>query len=146
MSEARNELAGRLTEGGHELDVRVYYEDTDFTGVVYHGRFLNFFERGRSDYLRLLGIHHAELKEGRFGESLAFAVRKIDVDFFLPAEIDDVLVVRSRFTEAKGARIEILQEIYKGEQLISAAKVLVVVINLEGRPRRLPAEVLAKLQ
>jgi acyl-CoA thioester hydrolase len=69
------DLAGRLDQSGHVLPVRVYYEDTDFTGIVYHGAYVRFFERARSDFLRLIGIHHSELAEGDDGTSLAFAVR-----------------------------------------------------------------------
>ena len=84
------DLAGRLVPGGHVLPVRVYFEDTDFSGVVYHGSYIRFMERGRSDFLRLLGVGHHALDSGEHGESLAFAVRKLVVDFLKPARIDDL--------------------------------------------------------
>ena len=82
-------IAGRLTDGGHELRQRVYFEDTDFSGRVYHARYLQFLERGRSDYLRLLGIHHRELAE----DGLSFAVSRMEIDFRRPATIDDLLTI-----------------------------------------------------
>ena len=87
--------------GGHELLQRVYFEDTDFSGRVYHARYLHFMERGRSDYLRLLGIHHRELA----AEGLAFAVRRMEIDFLRPAAIDDVLTIRTAALGVGGARI-----------------------------------------
>ena len=77
MSDLGKGLAGELTDFGHRLVQRVYYEDTDFTGVVYHARYLQFFERGRTDYLRLSGVHHAELDDGTHGEKLAWIVRRL---------------------------------------------------------------------
>lgn len=139
------DLAGRYEGDLHVLPVRVYYEDTDFTGVVYHGAYVRFFERGRSDFLRLAGIHHTELKEGRFGQSLAFAVRSMSIDFFKPAAIDDALEIRTRFVDQKGARIFLRQEIFKAETRLVSADVTVAVITADGRPTRLPAELAARL-
>ena len=139
------DLAGRLTPEGHSLDVRVYFEDTDFSGVVYHARYLHFLERGRTDYLRLHGIGHRELMDGRFGEPMAFAVRHMDIDFLAPARIDDVLSVETRTRLLGGARIVLDQRIVKGEALLLTAKVKVAVISPQGRPRRMPAEVAARL-
>lgn len=132
------DLAGRLGEGGHVLPVRVYYEDTDFTGIVYHGAYVRFFERARSDFLRLLGIHHAELAKGINGVTLAFAVKSMTLDFQRPAKIDDVLSVRTSLAEFKGARIKLDQLIYRGDELLVSAAVTVAVINGDGKPTRLP--------
>ena len=139
------DLAGRLDDGVHVLPVRVYYEDTDFTGIVYHGAYVRFFERGRSDFLRLAGIHHSRLKAGETGQSLAFAVRSMNLDFRKPATIDDVLEVRTRLTELKGARIVLDQEIHRGEDLLVAAHVVVAVITADGKPTRLPADLAGRL-
>lgn len=133
------DLAGRLDSSGHVLPVRVYYEDTDFTGIVYHGAYVRFFERARSDFLRLLGIHHKELAEGADGMALAFAVRTMTLDFQKPAKIDDVLEVRTSLAEYKGARIKLDQLISRGDELLVSAAVTVAVITTEGRPTRLPA-------
>ncbi|MEP3049150.1 MAG: YbgC/FadM family acyl-CoA thioesterase [Roseibium sp.] len=139
------DLSGRLSEGGHVLPVRVYYEDTDFTGIVYHGAYVRFFERARSDFLRLLEIHHAELADGVHGISLAFAVRTMTLDFQKPAKIDDVLEVRTSLVEHKGARVKLDQLIYNGEDLLVSAAVTVAVITSEGKPTRLPVALAEKL-
>ena len=140
------DLAGRLEQGQHVLPVRVYYEDTDFTGIVYHGAYVRFFERGRSDFLRLCGIHHREL-HGRDGApGLAFAVRAMALDFKKPARIDDVLDVRTRLIDHKGARISLEQRILRGEDLLVGASVTVAVITLDGRPTRLPEDLAQKLE
>ncbi|WP_305986883.1 tol-pal system-associated acyl-CoA thioesterase [Roseibium sp. MMSF_3544] len=135
------DLSGRLEEGGHVLPVRVYYEDTDFTGIVYHGAYVRFFERARSDFLRLIGIHHKELAKG----GLAFAVRGMTLDFQKPARIDDVLEVHTSLSEFKGARVKLDQLVYRGEELLVSAAVTVAVITQEGRPTRLPVNLAEKL-
>ncbi len=139
------DLAGRLEGSKHVLPVRVYYEDTDFTGIVYHGAYVRFFERGRSDFLRLLGIHHAELKAGADGQSLAFAVRTMSLDFRKPATIDDMLEVKTQLVEQKGARIVLSQEINRGPDLLVRAEVVVAVITSEGRATRLPGHLAERL-
>lgn len=139
------DLSGRLEDGGHVLPVRVYYEDTDFTGIVYHGAYVRFFERARSDFLRLIGIHHKELAEGVHGNMLAFAVRGMTLDFQKPARIDDILEVHTSLSEYKGARIKLDQLVYRGEELLVSAAVTVAVITKEGRPTRLPVKLSEKL-
>ena len=123
--------------------VRVYYEDTDFSGVVYHARYLHFFERGRTEALRSCGISHTELLARP--EPLAFAVRKMTTEWVAPARIDDLLEVVTRFAEVKGARMRVNQEIRRAGALIARADVEAVCMNLDGRPRRLPAEIAARL-
>ncbi|WP_198338233.1 tol-pal system-associated acyl-CoA thioesterase [Labrenzia sp. VG12] len=140
------DLSGRLEEGGHVLPVRVYYEDTDFTGIVYHGAYVRFFERARSDFLRLMGIHHADMASGAHGASLAFAVRSMTLDFQKPARIDDVLEVHTSLAEYKGARIRLDQLIHRGDELLVSAAVTVAVITGEGRPTRLPQILSERLQ
>lgn len=139
------DLSGRLEEGGHVLPVRVYYEDTDFTGIVYHGAYVRFFERARSDFLRLMGVHHTEMASGVHGAELAFAVRSMTLDFQKPARIDDVLEVHTSLAEYKGARIRLDQLIHRGDDLLVSAAVTVAVITAEGRPTRLPRELSQKL-
>ncbi|KAB0678016.1 tol-pal system-associated acyl-CoA thioesterase [Aureimonas leprariae] len=138
-------LAGRLTEFGHAQSFRVYFEDTDFSGVVYHARYLHFLERARTDFLRLKGIGHRALMEGAFGEPMAFAVRHMEIDFLAPARIDDVVVVETRTVLLGGARVVLDQKIYRGEILLVAARVKVAVISPDGRPRRMPRAVAAIL-
>ena len=132
------DLAGRLTEFGHRQMVRVYYEDTDFSGIVYHASYIRFIERGRTDYIRLLGIEHSALDSGDDGERVALAVRHMDINYLKPAHIDDRLSVETRVSAAKGARMILDQRILRGEETLFTAMVTVVVINREGRPRRLP--------
>ena len=121
------------------LPVRVYYEDTDFSGVVYHANHLKFFERGRSDALRQCGVTHTDLLARE--EPLAFAVRKMNTEWLVPARIDDALEVRTRFVSVKGARMFLAQEIWRGDDLIARADVEAVCMALSGRPRRVPADV-----
>ena len=141
-------LAGELTDSGHLLRQRVYYEDTDFSGVVYHARYLHFLERGRTDCIRLLGVSQGRLHAGDADDSqgLAFVVRRMEIDFLLPARMDDILTIRTWATKLKGARMTLAQEISaKGKTLLTAT-VLVAVINAAGRPRRLPDAIAARLQ
>ena len=140
------DLAGRLIPGGHILPVRVYFEDTDFSGVVYHGAYIRYMERGRSDYLRRLGIGHDALDRGEHGEPLAFAVRRIAAEFLKPARIDDVLEVETRAADLGGARIVLSQTVRRGDTVLVTAEVTVVMINADGRARRLPEAIRAVLQ
>jgi len=129
-------LAGRIVDGEHQLFIRVYYEDTDFSGVVYYANYMKFFERGRSDFLRLLGIHHLEL--AALDIPLAFAVAHIDVRYRAPARIDDIVVVKSRSAGMKGAQFFLDQRIERDGVLLCEAKFTAVCIDFNNRPRRLP--------
>ncbi|WP_068087125.1 tol-pal system-associated acyl-CoA thioesterase [Polycladidibacter stylochi] len=129
----------------HKLPIRVYYEDTDFTGIVYHAAFLRFIERGRTEFLRLSGVHHHELDAGVHGEKLAFAVRHMDINYISPAKIDDLLEVHTSMTLLKGARIVMEQCIKRQDTTLFTAVVTIAVINEDARPRRLPAELVALL-
>ena len=126
--------AGRFEGREHRLPVRVYYEDTDFTGLVYHGNYVRYFERGRSDALRLMGIGHAELLDG--DQPTAFVVTKMDLAFLRPARIDDELVVRTLYEAVKGPRLLISQTITREGDDLCRAGVEVVCIHMDGRPRR----------
>lgn len=136
-------LSGWLTPFGHRLKARVYYADTDFSGVVYHARYLEFFERGRSDFLRLVGVHHTELAEGKHGEKIAWVVRRMEIDFVQPARIDDVLVVDTGTQAISGARITMVQTITRDGQTLVTARVEAAIIADNGRPRRFPKEWIA---
>ncbi len=125
---------GRFEGREHRLPVRVYYEDTDFTGLVYHGSYVRFFERGRTDALRTLGVGHAELLED--DRPSAFVVSTMTLRFLKPARIDDALTVMTRFEAVKGPRLIIAQSIRRGEELLCEADVVAVCIHLDGRPRR----------
>ncbi|MCT7667137.1 tol-pal system-associated acyl-CoA thioesterase [Shinella kummerowiae] len=150
MTDVNHHLSGQLTEAGHRLKQRVYYEDTDFSGVVYHARYLHFMERGRTDYLRLLGVEQGSLVLEEDREGLVFVVHRMEIDFKSPARMDDILTILTSTEKAGGAKMILNQEIRRGEQLLIAARVIIAVINSAGRPRRLPealaARFLAKTQ
>jgi acyl-CoA thioester hydrolase len=126
--------SGRFEGRVHLLAVRIYYEDTDMSGIVYHANYLKYFERGRSDFLRTVGIHHNELLKR--DPPLAFAITTIDSSFKMAARIDDCLVVHTTFDSLKGVRLGISQKIMRGDELIATAQVGAVCIDLQGKPRR----------
>ena len=136
--------AGVIQDGEHLLPVRVYYEDTDFTGVVYHANYLRYFERGRSDFLRLRGISHTDLRARE--TPIAFVVRRMEIDFARAARVDDALVIRTAYEAQKGPRILVRQKIERDGEVIASAAVEVACIRLDGRPVKPPSDVLAALQ
>jgi acyl-CoA thioester hydrolase len=140
QSELTAGLTGLLTDTGHRLAARVYYADTDFSGVVYHARYLEFLERGRSDFLRLAGVHHTELADGKHGERIAWVVRRMEIDFVSPARVDDVLMVDTRVEEISGARITMAQTLTRNGELLIRARVEAAIIGENGRPRRFPKD------
>ncbi len=132
-------LDGEIRDGQHVLTVRVYYEDTDFTGIVYHANYLRYMERGRTNYLRLLGTDHRALFEEAAKEApgFAFVVRSMNIDFLKPARMDDVLEVFTEPHEVRGASITLQQRVMRGEELLVEASVRVAFIS-DGRPRPIP--------
>ena len=134
-------LSGRLEGNQHHLLQRVYYEDTDFSGVVYHARYLHFLERGRTDYLRCLGVNQRQLAEAGDEAFLAFVVRHMDIDFKASARMDDVLEIVSWCEEVRGARMFLEQRISGDDRLLIAARVTVAMVNGQGRARRLPENI-----
>ena len=129
------DIAGRLTPDGHVLPVRVYYEDTDFSGSVYHGAYVRFLERGRSDFLRLRGISHLELD----ADGLAFAVSEMKLTFRRAARIDDVVEVATGVEALTGARVVLRQSVRRAGETLVDAVVTVALVDRDGRPRRFPA-------
>lgn len=129
-------ISGQLTARGHSLHQRVYYEDTDFSGAVYHARYLHFMERGRTDYLRCLGIGQAAMAGQEGG--LFFVVSRMEIDFKAQARMDDILTISTRTLKAHGAKMILDQQIHQGEKLLITAQVIIAVIDAGGRPRRLP--------
>jgi acyl-CoA thioester hydrolase len=128
---------GYFREGTHVLPIRVYYEDTDFSGVVYHGAFVKFLERGRTEFLRAAGVHHKEMLV--MDEPIAFTIHKLNLSYWRPARIDEALEVRTQFYTGKGVRLEADQSVWRDDVLLVSAEVTASCINLEGRPRRMPA-------
>jgi acyl-CoA thioester hydrolase len=136
------DLAGRLEpgEGGprHVLPIRVYFEDTDFSGLVYHASYLRWCERGRSDFLRLLGNDHRALSEGGAGqEPAAFVVRRMMLEYLKPARIDEVLEVETRVVAATAATLVLSQTVRRDGVRLCAAEVTVVLVSAAGRVLRL---------
>jgi acyl-CoA thioester hydrolase len=132
-------LDGEIKSGRHVMQVRVYYEDTDFTGIVYHANYLRFMERGRTNYLRLLGADHRALFEQASQEApgFHFVVRHMDLDFIRPARMDDILVIETKPSEVRGASITLHQKVRRGEELLIEAKVQVAFVS-QGRAQRIP--------
>jgi acyl-CoA thioester hydrolase len=127
------------------LSVRVYYEDTDFSGLVYHASYLRFMERARTEMLRSLGLDQKALLEGAAGAPIFFVVRSMDVDFQKPATMDDQLTVETEALELGGASLTLEQRVLRNAELLVCAKVRVVCVE-GGRARRLPPEVRAKFE
>lgn len=121
----------------HEMEVRVYYEDTDLAGIVYYANYLRFIERGRTEWVRSLGIDQGVLKRET---GLVFAVRRIEADYRIPAVFDDILRVVTTPERVTGARIIVRQEVWRAEELIFDAIVTLAILTPEGRPGRLPAD------
>ena len=131
------DLAGRIEGETHILPVRVYFEDTDFAGVVYHANYLKFCERGRSDFIRLLGIHHRELADPAAGDPSVFVVRRLEIDYLKPGRLDDVLLIVTRCAEIGGASLTLAQEVRRGKDVLARAKVTVVLVSSTGKPQRI---------
>ena len=122
----------------HRFYLRVYYEDTDFGGIVYYANYLKFIERARSEWVRSLGIDQRTLKSE---QGLVFAVRHLEAEYLQPAQFDDLLEVRTQLESLTAARLIISQEVCRDEELLFQARLTLVTISLSGKPVRLPAEI-----
>jgi acyl-CoA thioester hydrolase len=133
------QLDGIIRDGRHYMRIRVYYEDTDFTGLVYHANYLRFMERGRSNYLRLLGADQRALFDEAESEApgFAFVVRSMQIEFLKPAHMDEVLDIVTRPLEVRGASITLHQEVRRGDTLLLDAKVKVAFVS-GGQARPIP--------
>lgn len=136
------DLAGRLIRDDagqrHVRPVRVYFEDTDAGGVVYHASYIRFCERGRTDFLRMLGTDARGMIDGSDSrEPAAFVVRRMNCDFLRPARMDDLLEVETRVKDLGGASVTLLQAITRAGQRIFEAEVTVVLVSMSGKPLRL---------
>jgi len=134
-----NALDGEIRAGRHYQPVRVYYEDTDFSGIVYHASYLRFMERGRTNYLRLIGADHRALFEETAKEApgFSFVVRSMTIEFRKPARMDDVLTIITEPAEGKRASVMLGQQVMRGEDLLVDAKVQVAFVS-GGRARPIP--------
>jgi acyl-CoA thioester hydrolase len=140
------DIAGRILRDAdgqrHILPVRVYFEDTDAGGVVYHASFVRYAERGRTDFLRLLGTDARRLIDGsESGEPAAFVVRRMTFDYARPGRMDDLLEVETRVKELGGASVTLDQTISRDGVRLVSAEIVVVLVAISGRPLRLSATV-----
>ena len=136
--------SGRFEGKAHLLPVRVYYEDTDFTGVVYHANYLRYFERGRSEFLRLTGVSHTQLRA--MEQPMAFVVVRMTIDYRKAARIDDALIVRTEYQRVQKARLHVRQTLMRGLDVIAEAVEEIACIDLGGRPRRPPTALMDGLR
>ena len=145
MDGQAQEPTGGWFEGRtHVFPVRVYYEDTDFSGVVYHANYLRFMERGRSEFLRMSGAGHQDMFAGT--NPLVWAVRRMMIDFDRPARMEDALTVRTSVLDLAGARMRLNQSVARMSDILVKATVEVCIITLDGRPRRVPDSTRKKLE
>jgi acyl-CoA thioester hydrolase len=137
------EAFGRFDGKTHILPIRVYYEDTDLSGLVYHANYLRYMERGRSEFFRAAGI--ARLAQLDDPEPTAWTLRKVSLEYFRPARIDDLIEVHTRCIALSGARMTADQSVRKDGELLTQGQVEACIITLSGKPRRIPQPVRDKL-
>src|SRR5665213_1200631 len=132
-------IDGSILDGRHHMQIRVYYEDTDFSGIVYHANYLRFMERGRTNHLRLMGAEQHSLFAEAEQETpgFAFVVRSMRLDFLKPARMDDLLDIVTWPVAVKGASITLAQEVRRGGEVLVKAEVRVACIS-EGRAQPIP--------
>lgn len=146
MTEKWPDIAGRIQGETHVLPVRIYFEDTDCAGVVYHANFLKFCERARSDFIRLLGIDAKSLAEPVQGEPSVFVVRRIEIDYLKPGRMDDLLEIVTTCAEIGSASLVLQQDVMRDATMLVRAKVTVVLVSRAGKPQRLGAMIRGALQ
>ncbi|MSP44578.1 MAG: tol-pal system-associated acyl-CoA thioesterase [Xanthobacteraceae bacterium] len=139
MPDPTSHLDGEIRDGRHRQPVRVYYEDTDFSGAVYHASYLRFMERGRTNHLRLVGADQRALFQevAKEAPGFAFVVRSMQIEFMKPARMDDILEVVTAPVEVKGASIILHQRVNRGEEMLVDARVQVAFVS-GGRAQRIP--------
>jgi acyl-CoA thioester hydrolase len=138
-----NDAAGRFEGKTHILPVRIYYADTDLSGVVYHANYLAYMERGRSEFFRHAGIVRlAQLEEP---EPTAWTLRKVELEYLRPARVDDLIEVHTRLAALSGARMNAHQDVYLNGQMLTRGRIEACIITLSGKPRRIPQDMRDKL-
>jgi len=143
MNLSNHSISGWIEEKKHFLNIRVYYEDTDFSGIVYHANYVRFLERGRTDYLRLLGVDQSDLYNDEHGLSLA--VRSMTLDFQKPALMDDILLVETSLNEMKAASFIMHQRIFRQDMILLTAEITIVAIK-NKRAVRIPQSIRTRIQ
>jgi acyl-CoA thioester hydrolase len=130
-------IEGRFVGTEHRFPVRVYFEDTDLSGVVYHANYLRYMERARSDMLRLAGVDQRSAHEAGEG---AYAVSALSIRYRRPARLDDALVVVTRLMQVRAASVDIHQRVMRGDEIVTEAEVTAALVGGSGRPKRQPRE------
>ncbi|MEO1911201.1 MAG: tol-pal system-associated acyl-CoA thioesterase [Paracoccus sp. (in: a-proteobacteria)] len=120
----------------HDITLRVYYEDTDLAGIVYYANYLKFIERGRSEWLRTLGVDQLAMQRTT---GHVFAVRRVEADYLRPARFDDLLTVTTDLAQGSAARVVVDQKVLRGDETLFTARVTIACLDGKGRPVRLPA-------
>ena len=139
-----SDISGIIKQKTHFFQIRVFYEDTDFTGIVYHANYLKFAERGRTNFLRLLGVNHSELINS--DEPKYFVVYKMNSKFMGTSTIDDILEVRSNFKGIEGVRLKIKQDIYKEEKKLFSAHIEFALLDKNAKPIKFPNDMKLKIK
>ena len=137
-------ISGTIKQKTHFFQIRVFYEDTDFTGIVYHANYLKFAERGRTNFLRLLGVNHSELINS--DKPKYFVVYKMNSKFMGTSTIDDILEVRSNFKGIEGVRLKIDQDIYKEEKKVFSANIEFALLDKNAKPIKFPNDMKLKIK
>ena len=139
-----SDLSGIIRQNTHFVKVMVFYEDTDFTGIVYHANYLKFAERGRTNFLRLLDINHSELINSE--DPKFFVVYKMESKFLGTSSIDDILEVRTVFKGIKGVRLKIDQDIFKNDKKVFSTKIEFALLNKNSKPIKFPNNIKSKIK
>jgi len=141
VSEYWPDIAGRIDGRRHMLPVRVYFEDTDAGALVYHVSYIRWFERGRSDFLRLAGLNHAAMMAPSAGEPHAFVVRRMTVDYMKPGRLDDLLEIGTEAIALGASSLTLRQTAMREGAVLCSAEVVCVLISLAGKPLRMAAHI-----
>ena len=139
-----SDLSGIIKQKTHFFQIRVFYEDTDFSGIVYHANYLKFAERGRTNFLRLLGVNHSELINS--DKPKYFVVYKMNSKFLGTSTIDDILEVRSNFKGIEGVRLKIDQDIFKGDKKVFSANIEFALLDKNAKPIKFPNDMKLKIK
>ena len=135
-------LHGRFEDKVFIWPVRIYYEDTDLSGIVYHANYLRYMERARTEFFRAMGLKAAYLDEA---DPAAWALRKVEIEYLRPAKFDDTVEVHTHLTDLSGVRLTASQSIHRGSEVLTRGAVQACIISLSGRPKRMAPEICAKL-
>ncbi len=139
MTNSLNTNSGVIADGVHSFPIRVYYEDTDAGGIVYHSQYLNFMERGRTEMLRMCGLEHVAMMTTQTSPTL-LVVKSMNIDFSGSAILDDQLVITSEITKLGAASMMISQAVLCGGKTLVTAEIKVGVLGVDKRPKKMPPE------